>query len=183
MPSPQPCLENASWRGQGISHCPGLPALLRLSSQVSGSQLPDSPKGSPSQLDPHMLGGMWMLAKVTSIRGLKKYWRSTACLCTLSKGCSAGSWAAVSSPRWAEGLAFYKDLSIKVRTALSPSAFYDEFLQGPQIFWVPDKIVFLRKWKSVDLVLNFFPTQMIYNTLLSWNLREDRVELCQKLNH
>ena len=28
--------------------------------------------GGPSQLDPHMLGGMWMLAKVTSIRGLKK---------------------------------------------------------------------------------------------------------------
>lgn len=72
MPPPQPCLENASWRSQGISHCPELLALLRLSSQVSGSQLPDSPKWSPSQLDPHMLGGMWMLAKVTSIRGLKK---------------------------------------------------------------------------------------------------------------
>ena len=72
VPPPQPCLENASWRSQGISRCPGLPALLRLSSQVSGSQLPDSPKGSPSQLDPHMLGGMWMLAKVTSISGLKK---------------------------------------------------------------------------------------------------------------
>ena len=36
VPSPQPCLENASWRGQGISRCPGLPALLRLSSQVGG---------------------------------------------------------------------------------------------------------------------------------------------------
>ena len=144
---PQPSLENASWRGQGISRCPGLPALLRLSSQVSGSQLLDSPKGSPSQLDPHMLGGVWMLAKVTSIRGLKKYWRSTACLCTLSKGCSAGSWAAVSSPRWVEGLAFCKDLSMKKRPALSPSAYYDEFLQGPQIFWVPDKIVFFEKVK------------------------------------
>ena len=53
----------------------------------------------------------------------------------------------MSSPRWAEGLAFYKDLSTKVRTALSPSAYYDEFLQGPQIFWVPDKIVFFEKVK------------------------------------
>ena len=89
----------------------------------------------------------------------------------------------MSSPRWAEDLVFYDDLSTKVRPALSPYAYYDEFLQGPQIFWVPDKIVFLRKWKSVDLVLIFFPTQMISNTLLSWNLREDQVELCQKLNH
>ena len=47
----------------------------------------------------------------------------------------------------AEGLAFYKDLSIKKRPALSPSAYYDEFLQGPQIFWVPDKIVFFEKVK------------------------------------
>ena len=147
MPPPQPCLENASWRSQGISHCPELLALLRLSSQVSGSQLPDSPKWSPSQLDPHMHGGMWILAKVTSIHGLKINWRSTACLCTLSKGCSAESWVAVSSPRWAESLAFYKDLSIKERPALSPSAYYDEFLQGPQIFWVPDKIVFFEKVK------------------------------------
>ena len=77
----------------------------------------------------------------------KKNWRSTACLCTLSKGCSAESWAAVSSPRWVEGLAFCKDLSMKKRPALSPSAYYDEFLQGPQIFWVPDKIVFFEKVK------------------------------------
>ena len=120
MPPPQPCLENASWRSQGISHCPELLALLRLSSQVSGSQLPDSPKWSPSQLDPHRHGGMWILAKVTSIHGLKINWRSTACLCTLSKGYSAESWAAVSGPRWAEGLASYKDLSIKVRPASLP---------------------------------------------------------------
>ena len=74
----------------------------------------------------------------------------------------------MSSPRWAEGLAFYKDLSIKVRTALSPSTSYDEFLQGPQISWVPDKMVFFEKVKeSVDLVLNLFATQMISNTLLS----------------
>ena len=41
-PLPQPSLENGSWRGQGIPRCSGFPALRRLSSQVSGNQLPDS---------------------------------------------------------------------------------------------------------------------------------------------
>ena len=74
----------------------------------------------------------------------------------------------MSGPRRVEGLALYKDLSINVRPAFSPSAYYDEFLQGPQISRVPDKMVFFEKVKeSVDLVLNLFATQMISNTLLS----------------
>ena len=47
-PPPQPSLENVSWRSQGIPRCPGLPALLRLSPQVSGNQLPDHPRGFSS---------------------------------------------------------------------------------------------------------------------------------------
>ena len=105
----------------------GNPPLFRVASSAE-TQLPgqwesaprQSVGGGPSQLDPHVLGGMWMLAKVTSTSGFKrkkKIWRSTGCLCTLSKGCSAESWGAVNGPRWAEGLAFYKDLSIKVRPA------------------------------------------------------------------
>ena len=65
----------------------------------------------------------------------------------------------------------------KGETCLFPSAYCDEFLQGPQISWVPDKMVFFEKVKeSVDLVLNLFATQMISNTLLSWKLREDLIE-------
>ena len=50
----------------------------------------------------------------------------------------------MSSPSGVEGLAFYKDFSIKVRPA-SPSVHCDEFLQGPQISQVPDRVLFLRK--------------------------------------
>ena len=72
----------------------------------------------------------------------------------------------------------------KGETCLFPSAYCDEFLQGPQISWVPDKMVFFEKVKeSVDLVLNLFATQMISNTLLLLNLMEDQIELCQKLDH
>ena len=124
-PHPHPC-PNPVWR-MAAGEVRDSP-LFRVSSSAE-TQLPgqwesaprQSAGGGPSQLDPHMLGGMWMLAKITSTCGLKKKnWRSTACLCTLSKGCSAEGWAAVSSPRWAEGLGFYKDLSIKVRTTSLP---------------------------------------------------------------
>ena len=64
----------------------------------------------------------------------------------------------------------------KGETCLSLSAYY-EFLQRPQISWVPDKMFFFEQVKkSVDLVLNLFGTQMIPNTLLLWKLRKDLIE-------
>lgn len=67
----------------------------------------------PFTVGPHMLGGMWMLTKVASVHGLKNPDNPQPACASLSKGCSAESWAAMSSSRWVEGLALYKDLSIK----------------------------------------------------------------------
>ena len=156
-PHPHPC-PNPVWRMAAgeVRESP----LFRVSSSAE-TQLPgqwesaprQSAGGGPSQLDPHMLGGMWMLAKVTAIRGFKrkkkKNWRSTACLCTLSKCCSAESWGAVSGPRWAEGLAFHKDLSIKVRPASLSLITMISFSRAHTSPRCQIKCVFLRKWKSL----------------------------------
>ena len=74
----------------------------------------------------------------------------------------------MSSPRWAEGLAFYKDLSIKVRPASVPLLTLMSFSRAHKSLGCQIKWFFFEKVKeSVDLVLNLFPTQMISDILLS----------------
>ena len=184
FPPPQPFLENASWRGQGISRCPGLPALLRLSSQVSGSQLPDSPKGSPSQSDPHMLCGMWMLAEVTSIRGFKKKKLKIHSLPVhpfqrlLCRELSGSEWSQVGGGSCSLQRPLHKGencpLSLYFLWWVSP---------GPTNLLSARQNSVFEKVKVCWFSIKFFSNSDDYNTLLSWNLREDRVELCQKLNH
>ena len=67
----------------------------------------------------------------------------------------------MSGPRWAEGLGFYKDLSIKVRTTSLPLLTLMNFSRARQ------NGVFEKVKECVDLLLNLFATQMISNTLLS----------------
>ena len=93
-----------------------------------------------------------MLAKITSVHGLKKLkihrlpvHTSQRLLC---RELSISKWSQVG-----RGSCFLQRPFHKGETCLSPSAFYDEYLQGPQISWVPDKMMFFEKVKeSIDLV-------------------------------
>ena len=123
-----------------------------------------------------MLSAMWMLAKFTSVHGLKRNQRSPACLCPFSRGCSAKGWEVVSSPSGVEGLAFYKDLSIKVRPASLPLLTVMTFSRVHRFLRCQMECCFWENNESIHLVLNLFATQMISNTLLSWKLREDLIE-------
>lgn len=151
----------------------GNPPLSRAASsgetQVPSqwNQLPDSLVVGPFTVGPHMLGGMWMLTKGYISAWIKKPWQSTACLCILSKGCSAGKLSGNERFRWVEGSCSLQRPLHKVKRPASLSLLtMMSFSRGHKSLGCQIKCFFWESEKSVDLVLNLFATQMIPNTLL-----------------
>ena len=138
----------------------GNPPLFRVASSAE-TQLPgqwesaprQSACGGPSQLDPHMLGGMWMLAKVTAIRGFKRKKKKLKIhslpvhpfqmlLCRELRG---SEWSQVG---W--GSCFPQRPLHKSETCLSLSLItMVSFSRAHTSPRCQIKCVFLRKWKSL----------------------------------
>ena len=94
-----------------------------------------------------MLGSIWMLAKVTSIHGLKQKLKIHSLPMHPFQRLLCRELSSSERSQVGGGACFLQRPLHKGETCLSPSAYYDEFLQGPQIFWVPDKIVFIERVK------------------------------------
>ena len=131
QPPPQPSLENASWRGQGISRCPGLPALLRLSSQVSGLAVQ---RGSLHNWTPTCLAVCECLLRLHQYVDKKKKLKIHSLPVHPFQRLLCRELSSSERSQVGGGTCFLQRSRHKGETCLSPSAYYDEFLQGPQIF-------------------------------------------------